>query len=180
MLAYSSQLTAADGAKLDISPGKLLNNPLGTNNGTGHPANPVTGRAYPNNVVNRGDYARVLAEYWADGPSSETPPGHWNLVFNQISDHPLTTHRFLGAGAPLRRLEWDVTGYLALNAAMHDAACAAWTLKWQYDSARPITMIRYLAGKGQSSDPALPSYHVDGLPLIPGQIELISAASSAL
>ena len=179
VLAYSSQLTAADGAKLDISPGKLLNNPLGTNNGTGHPANPVTGRAYPNNVVNRGDYARVLAEYWADGPSSETPPGHWNLVFNQISDHPLTTHRFLGAGAPLRRLEWDVTGYLALNAAMHDAACAAWTLKWQYDSARPITMIRYLAGKGQSSDPALPSYHVDGLPLIPGQIELISAASSA-
>lgn len=179
VLAYSSQLTAADNAKLDISPGKLLNNPLGTNAGTGHPVNPVTGRAYPSNVVNRGDYARVLAEFWADGPSSETPPGHWNLVFNQISDHPLTTHRFLGNGTPLRRLEWDVTGYLALNGAMHDAACCAWTLKWQYDSARPITMIRYLAGKGQSSDPALPSYHVDGLPLIPGQIELITAASAA-
>jgi len=160
-------------------PGSLLNNPLGTNAGTGHPVNPVTGRAYAPNVVNRGDYARVLAEFWADGPSSETPPGHWNLVFNQISDHPLATHRFLGNGTPLRRLEWDVTGYLALNGAMHDAARRAWTLKWQYHSARPITMIRYLAGKGQSSDPALPSYHVDGLPLIPGQIELITAASAA-
>ncbi len=179
ILTYSSHLTATDGATIDISPGKILNNPLGTNAGTGHGVNPVTGRAYPANVVNRGDYARVLAEFWADGPSSETPPGHWNLVFNQISDHPLTTHRFLGAGAPLRRLEWDITGYLALNTAMHDAACAAWTLKWQYDSARPITMIRTLAGLGQSSDPALPRYHADGLPLIPGQIELITAASAA-
>lgn len=179
VLTYSSQLTAADGATLDISPGKLLNNPLGTNAGRGHAVNPATGRAYPANVVNRGDYARVLAEFWADGPSSETPPGHWNLVFNQISDDPRTAHRFLGTGPTLRRLEWDVCGYLALNAAMHDAACCAWTLKWQYNSARPITMIRYLAGRGQSSDPALPRYHLEGLPLIPGQIELITAASSA-
>jgi hypothetical protein len=179
VLTYSSQLTAADGATLDISPGRLLNNTLGTNAGRGHAVNPATGRAYAPNVVNRGDYARVLAEFWADGPSSETPPGHWNLVFNQISDDPRTAHRFLGAGPTLRRLEWDVCGYLALNAAMHDAACCAWTLKWQYNSARPITMIRYLAGRGQSSDPALPRYHPEGLPLIPGQIELITAASAA-
>jgi hypothetical protein len=179
LLTYSSQLTTADGAQVDISPGTILNNPLGTNAGHGHAVNPATGLAYPPNIVNRDDYARVLAEFWADGPSSETPPGHWNLLFNQLSDHPLTTHRLLGAGAPLRRLEWDVTGYLALNAAMHDAACAAWTLKWQYDSARPITMIRYLAALGQSSDPTLPRYHADGLPLIPGQIELITAASAA-
>lgn len=179
VLTLSSQLTATDGATIDISPGKLLNNSLGANDGRGHPANPVTGRPYPSKIVNRGDYARVLAEFWADGPSSETPPGHWNLVFNQISDHPLTTHRLLGAGPALRRLEWDVCGYLALNAAMHDAACCAWTLKWQYDSARPITMIRHLAGRGQSSDPTQPRYSPDGLPLIPGQIELITAESSA-
>ena len=179
VLSYSLQLTAADGATLDISPGKLLNNSLGTNAGRGHAANPATGLPYPSNVVNRGDYARVLAEFWADGPSSETPPGHWNLVFNQISDDPRTAHRFLGAGPTLRRLEWDVVGYFALNAALHDAACCAWTLKWQYDSARPITMIRYLAGRGQSTDPTLPHYSPEGLPLIPGQIELITAASSA-
>ena len=179
VLAFSSQLTAADTATVDISPGKIFNNPIGTYSGRGHAVNPVTGLPYAPNLVNRGDYARVLTEYWADGPASETPPGHWNLVFNQISDHPLATHLFLGTGAPLSRLEWDVTGYLALNAALHDAACAAWTLKWRYDSARPITLIRALAGRGQSSDPALPRYHVEGLPLIPGQIELITAASSA-
>ena len=34
-------------------------------------------------------------------------------------------------------------------------------------------MIRYMAGLGQSSDPTLPSYDKEGLPLVPGLIELI-------
>lgn len=179
VLAYSLQLTTADGITLDISPGKLLNNTVGANDGLGHAANPSTGRAYANNVVLRGDYARVLAEFWADGPSSETPPGHWNVIFNEVSDHPQTTHRFLGQGSALPRLQWDVCGYFALNTAMHDAASAAWTIKWQYDSARPITMIRYLAALGQSSDPGQASYHADGLPLVADQIEVVTAQSSA-
>ncbi|MBI2497356.1 MAG: VCBS repeat-containing protein, partial [Opitutae bacterium] len=179
VILFSSQLTTADGATIDISPGKILNNPLMTNDGTGHPKNPVTGQPYASNVALRGDYARVLAEFWADGPNSETPPGHWNVLFNQVSDHPLTEHKFMGRGPVLRRLEWDVAGYLVLNGALHDAACAAWTLKWEYDSARPITMIRYLASRGQSSDSAQPNYSPDGLPLEPGLIELITAESSA-
>jgi hypothetical protein len=52
------------------------------------------------------------------------------------------------------RLEWDVKLYFALNGATHDAAVAAWGLKGYYDSARPISMIRYMGGLGQSSDPA--------------------------
>ena len=32
--------------------------------------------------------------------------------------------------------------YFALNAALHDAYCCAWTLKWQYNSERLITRIR--------------------------------------
>lgn len=178
VIRYSSQLTAADGATLDISPGRMLNNPLGTNDGTGHALNPVTSRPYAANVVPRGDYARLLAEFWADGPASETPPGHWNVLFNELGDHPLATRRFLGAGAPLDRLAWDVLGYVALNGAMHDAACAAWTLKWQYDSARPITMIRYLASLGQSSDPARTNFNARGLPLVPDLIEIVTAGSS--
>ena len=43
--------------------------------------------------------------------------------------------------------------YFALNGAVHDAAIAAWGLKGFYDSVRPISMIRYMGGKGQSSDP---------------------------
>jgi hypothetical protein len=36
-------------------------------------------------------------------------------------------------------------------------------------------MIRYLAFQGQSSNPKLPSYNREGLPLVPGLIELKSA-----
>ncbi len=65
----------------------------------------------------------------------------------------------------LDRLEWDVKMYLALNGAVHDAAITAWGLKRKYDSVRPISMIRYMGGIGQSSDPDGPSYAPDGLPL---------------
>jgi hypothetical protein len=179
VIEYSSQLTTADSVTLDISPGKLLNNTLGTNDGTGHAVNPATGQPYAADVVARGDYARVLAEFWADGPNSETPPGHWNVLFNTVSDNPLCTHQLMGQGAALPRLQWDVAGYLALNGALHDAACVAWTLKWEYNSARPITMIRYLATQGQSTDPAQPSYSADGLPLVSGLIEVVTSATAA-
>ncbi len=46
--------------------------------------------------------------------------------------------------------------YLALNGAVHDAAVAAWGAKGYYDSVRPISMIRYMGGLGQSSDPERP------------------------
>ena len=75
-------------------------------------------------------------------------------------------------GPVLDRLEWDVKLYLALNGAVHDAAITAWGLKRKYDSVRPITMIRYMGGLGQSSDPNGPSYHPQGLPLQPGVIEV--------
>ena len=144
LIYFASKLDPADGESIDISPGALLNNPLGTNDGTGHALNPATGLPYAANVVSHADYGRILAEFWADGPESETPPGHWNVLFNEASDHPAATYRFEGKGEPLSRLEWDVRGYLALNGALHDAACAAWTVKRQYDSARPISLIRYM------------------------------------
>src|SRR5207249_2887985 len=76
------------GVMIDVSPGAFGNNTLGTNDGTGHPVNPVTALPYASNVVKRGDFARVLAEFWADGPSSETPPGHWNVLANGVADYP--------------------------------------------------------------------------------------------
>ncbi|RME73205.1 MAG: hypothetical protein D6781_00820, partial [Verrucomicrobia bacterium] len=179
LIRASAALDPADPTEIDISPGARLNNPLGTNDGTGHPVNPFTGQPYAPNPVLLADYGRILAEFWADGPDSETPPGHWNVLFNEISDHPLTEHRYGGTGPRLSRLEWDVRGYLALNGAMHDAATAAWTLKWQYDSARPISLIRYIGGLGQSSEPDAPHYHPHGLPLIPDLIELTTAETVA-
>ncbi len=162
-------------ATIDISPGAYGNNSLGANDGTGRPVSPTTGQPYASQVVKLGDFARVLAEFWADGPKSETPPGHWNVIANQVSDHALETHQFQGTGPALDRLEWDVKLYFALNAAVHDAAVNCWGLKRIYDSVRPISAIRYMATKGQSSDPAGVSYDPEGLPLVDGLSELITS-----
>jgi hypothetical protein len=178
LIRYSSELDTTDGALVDISPASQGNNTLGTNDGSGYDANPATGQPYTPHEVPRADFARVLAEFWADGPKSETPPGHWNTIANAASDAPGVSHRIGGQGPELDRLEWDVKLYLALNGAVHDAAIAAWGLKGFYDSARPISMIRYMGGLGQSTDPDLPAYDPEGLPLVAGLVELITFASS--
>src|SRR5690606_4903279 len=41
---------------------------------TGYTVNPATGLPYEPQLVPLGDYARAIAEFWADGPDSETPP----------------------------------------------------------------------------------------------------------
>src|SRR5207244_2269466 len=71
-------------------------------------------------------------------------------------------------------LEWDVKVYFALNAAVHDAACAAWSLKRYYDGGRPIEAVRYMAQMGQSSDPNAASYSPNGLPLVTNLIEVVT------
>jgi hypothetical protein len=179
VLRDSSTLYPSDGTTIDIGPGALGNNRLGTNDGDGHDLNPTTGEPYAPNEVLRGDFARALAEYWADGPESETPPGHWNTIANEVSDTPGLAPRIGGDGPELDRLEWDVKLYFAVNGAVHDAAVAAWGAKGYYDSARPISMIRYMGGRGQSTDPAGPAYDPDGLPLVAGLVEVVTPTSSA-
>jgi len=139
----------------------------------GRPLNPRTGKPYPSQIVPRGDYTRVLAEFWADGPNSETPPGHWFDILNYVSDHPAFVKRFRGTGRVLDPLEWDVKAYLALGGAVHDAAVATWSIKGWYDYVRPISAIRGMADRGQASSPALPNYDPAGIPLIPGYIEIV-------
>jgi hypothetical protein len=166
-----------DQRRIDIGPGSLGDNPLGSNSGNGHDVNPSTGKPYPPNRVALGDYARVLAEFWADGPKSETPPGHWNVIANEVSDSPeMARHR--KESGPADRLEWDVKLYFALNGAVHDAAIAAWGAKRVYETARPISMIRYMGARGQSSDRSAPSYDPEGLPLVPGLVEVVTPESS--
>jgi hypothetical protein len=179
VITLSSRLDASTGRTMDISPGALGNNPLGSNDGTGHEVNPVTGQPYEPEVVPEGDYGRALAEFWADGPKSETPPGHWNVIANEVSDELDPDLRIGGTGEPVNRLEWDTKLYLALNGAVHDAAIAAWGLKGHYDSARPISMIRWLGGNGQSSDPSQPAYDPAGLPLVADLIEVVTDETTA-
>jgi hypothetical protein len=188
---WSGHLDQADGVMMDISPASngnsaelpvtfeefpdfydLLN---GGNPHAGHVQNPVTGAPYEPQLVPRGDYTRVLAEFWADGPTSETPPGHWFTILNTVTDHELFERRLGGAGAELGPLEWDVKSYFALAGAMHDVAITAWGIKGWYDCVRPLSAIRAMADRGQSSDPLGLSYHPDGIPLVPGHIEVVAA-----
>jgi len=179
LIRRSAALDTNDDTAVDISPAALGNNSLGTNDGSGWSQNPVTHEPYTPELVRRSDFGRVLAEFWADGPNSETPPGHWNVLANTVADSAGFTRRLSGRGDSLDALSWDVHVYLALNGALHDAAIAAWELKRQFVTARPITLIRYMAERGQRSDTSAGSYDPDGLPLVPGLIELITPASSA-
>ena len=188
---WSSHLDPADGVMVDISPASFGNIDInsfprtveglrdffdaleGGDPSTGHAVNPSTNLPYEPQVVPRGDYARVLAEFWADGPDSETPPGHWFTILNYVSDHPDFEKRFKGEGEILDDLEWDVKAYMTLGGAMHDAAVTAWGIKGWYDYIRPISAIRYMADRGQSADESLPRYHPAGIPLEAGYIELV-------
>jgi hypothetical protein len=178
VLEFSGYLDPNDGVRIDISPAARGNNTLGTNDGHGHQLNPMTGQPYQPQFVLRGDYTRILAEFWADGPDSETPPGHWFTILNLVSDQLRGQLRLGGHGPAIEPLEWDVKAYLTMGGAMHDAAIAAWGVKGYYDYIRPIQAIRYMADRGQSSDPLTANYHPHGLPLEPGMIELVTEKSS--
>jgi len=166
VIQRSSELDPNDGATIDISPGAYGNDSLGANDGTGRASNPITNQPYAPEIVKRGDFGRALAEFWADGPVSETPPGHWNVIANLVADSPSNTFKLYGTGTPLDALSWDVHVYLALNGAVHDAAITAWDLKRRSMTVRPISLIRFL-GKNKT------------LPIVPGLIEEITDASSA-
>jgi len=188
---WQSHLDPSDNVMWDISPSAIGNVDISTfptnyadypsfynfteggSNSNGHAINPFTGNPYEPNIVPRGDYTRVLAEFWADGPDSETPPGHWFTLLNYVSDHQEFEKRFEGEGDILPPLEWDVKSYFILGGGMHDAAISGWSIKGWYDYIRPISAIRYMATQGQSSDPSLSNYSVSGIELIDGYIEVV-------
>jgi len=76
------------------------------------------------------DRQKVTAEYWADGPRSEFPPGHWALIAQVLS-------RKRG-----HSLDYDAKMFFALGNALMDASIAAWAAKYRWDFVRPITAIR--------------------------------------
>ncbi len=193
---WQGLLDPTDGVMIDISPASLGNAVIpnlgdfaayqmfydresGGDNGEGYAINPSTGSPYTPQLVPRGDYGRVLAEFWADGPSSETPPGHWFTILNAVSDHPDLEKRIGGVGPIVDDLEWDVKSYVALGGGMIDAAITAWAIKGWYDSSRPITAIRYMCDQGQCSNPKAANFDPDGIHLVPDFIELVTAETTA-
>jgi hypothetical protein len=78
------------------------------------------------------DRDKMIVEYWADGPNTVLPPGHFNLFARFVSVRDGHT------------MDDDVKLFFILGNAVHDAAIAAWEAKIHYDYVRPITAIRYL------------------------------------
>lgn len=82
------------------------------------------------------DRTKVIAEYWADGPHSELPPGHWCLFAAFVSHRDHHT------------VDDDARMFFAVANAMLDASIAVWDSKRAFDSVRPVTAVHYLK-KGQ-------------------------------
>jgi hypothetical protein len=83
------------------------------------------------------DNDKVVAEYWADGPRTELPPGHTAMFAAALC-------RMNG-----NDLDNDVKLlFLQANAAL-DAGIAVWFYKVRYDFVRPITLVHVLQ-KGQT------------------------------
>ncbi|MBS3964079.1 MAG: vanadium-dependent haloperoxidase [Methylomonas sp.] len=84
---------------------------------------------------------KVIAEYWADGPNSELPPGHWTEFAAFVAERePLP-------GLPQSGklgLDDTVKLFFALGNAIFDASIATWECKRHYDYVRPLTAIRHL------------------------------------
>ena len=74
----------------------------------------------------------MTAEYFADGPGTEFPPGHWALFAQFVSRRDAHT------------LDDDVRMFFALGNALLDAGICAWDAKRAYDYVRPITAIHFL------------------------------------
>ena len=79
---------------------------------------------------NLDDPSRMKAEYWADGPRSEFPPGHW-AIFAQARSRQRGNS-----------LDDDVKLFFTLGNALMDASIAAWAWKFKLDYVRPVTGIR--------------------------------------
>jgi membrane-associated phospholipid phosphatase len=107
-----------------------------------------------------------IADYWADGAGTVTPPGHWNAIaLDFVGDAAWSTLRTARLVA-------------ALNTAQADAFIACWDAKYAYWSLRPVTAIRRLIDGSWSSyigTPPFPSY-VSGHSTTSGAASTVLAA----
>jgi hypothetical protein len=82
--------------------------------------------------ANLTDEHKAVAEYWADGPGTYTPPGHWCEIAQFVAEK-----KSYQDAACIKLL-------FVLTNALLDASIACWECKRHYDSIRPISAIREL------------------------------------
>ncbi len=72
----------------------------------------------------------AIAQFWANGSGTSTPPGHWNVIAQTVAENK---HNSLEENARL---------FAMLNLALADAAIVSWDAKYEFDFWRPVTAIR--------------------------------------
>ncbi|HWM94142.1 MAG TPA: vanadium-dependent haloperoxidase [Thermoanaerobaculia bacterium] len=90
-----------------------------------------------------------IALFWADGPGTATPPGHWHVIAQDLS-RAEGLNIFMNA-----RL------FALLAMANADAAIVSWDHKYYYSSWRPVTGIQHADTDGNpatTADPAWTSF----------------------
>ena len=87
-----------------------------------------------------------IALFWADGAGTETPPGHWNSIAQDVG-------RALG-----NTMEQNARLFALLNIAVADAAICAWDAKYSFNFWRPVTAIRNGDSDGNPATDADPSW----------------------
>ncbi len=90
-----------------------------------------------------------IAQFWADGAGTETPPGHWNHIASDV------------AAARRNSMHENARLFALLNIAMADAAIVAWDAKYFYNFWRPVTAIHngdIDGNEGTAADPTWTPY----------------------
>jgi hypothetical protein len=71
-----------------------------------------------------------IAHFWADGPGTVTPPGHWNRIALTVArSRNLSVHE-------------NARLFALLNVALADAAIVCWDMKYACNFWRPVTAIQ--------------------------------------
>src|SRR4051812_35748952 len=83
-----------------------------------------------------------IALFWADGAGTATPPGHWNLIAEDLAKQQ---HNTLAGNARL---------FALLNIALADAGIVSWDAKYFYNFCRPVTAIRNADNDGNPNTSA--------------------------
>lgn len=94
-----------------------------------------------------------IASFWYDGPATDTPPGTWDTVSDQISikqGFDMIDSAYLGA---------------LMGMTLADCAIMGWDAKYTYGQWRPITAIRFADTVQLQTNPSL-YYDPDWLPLL--------------
>ena len=87
--------------------------------------------------ANLNDTTKTVAEYWADGPHSVTPPGHWDLLSQFVLAQEISKK-------DKHALSDDIMLFFILTNAIFDASIACWECKRYYDSCRPVSAVHFL------------------------------------